>query len=198
MTLTGCCASTRTSSIMAPMTDQSTYQLGPDDAQLTVHTGTAGPAASMGHDLELTVDSWQATLLVGGDSGKLTLRADGSSLRLTGTSNTRGSSEADAERVKHTIDDRVLKHAQISYESSSVTGPRSSLLVEGTLTILGTSRPLEFKLAIGDDGALSGEATLAHTNWGIKQYSAMAGTLKVADPVTIRVRGRLPAPAQTS
>lgn len=177
------------------MSEQRTYELGPDDARLTVHTGTAGPAANMGHNLELTVDAWSGTLELGDDGGKLTLEADGSSLRLTGTSNPKGNSKSDAERVKRTIDERILKHASIRFASTAVSGERRALHVTGALTILGTERPLEFTLAIADDGALSGEASFAHTRWGIKQYSAMAGALKVADEVTIRVEGRLPEPS---
>ena len=40
---------------------------------------------------------------------------------------------------------------------------------------------------IGDDGRLTGEATVKQTDFGIKPYSALFGTLKVADEVEIEI-----------
>ena len=56
----------------------------------------------------------------------------------------------------------------------------------------GTSRPLAFDLAVADDGAITGEAVVRQSEWGMKPYSALFGALKVADEVIVRIDGRLP------
>ena len=37
------------------------------------------------------------------------------------------------------------------------------------------------------EGRLAGSATLKQSDWGIKPYSALFGTLKVADEVTVSI-----------
>ena len=56
-----------------------TYKLGPRNATLRVKTGRSGAAAKAGHNLEIEVGSWEATLEVG-DSSSLELTADATSL----------------------------------------------------------------------------------------------------------------------
>jgi polyisoprenoid-binding protein YceI len=65
--------------------------------------------------------------------------------------------------------------------------------VEGDLDLLGTTRPVAFDLAAGDDGRLTGHAPLRQTDFGLKPYSALFGTLKVADEVEVAIDARLPA-----
>ena len=45
-----------------------TYKLGPRNATLRVKTGRSGAAAKAGHNLEIEVGSWEATLEVGDSS----------------------------------------------------------------------------------------------------------------------------------
>ena len=56
------------------------HRLGPDNATLSVHTKRGGAAAKAGHDLELHVTRWEATLDL--DAGTAELTADGGSLRV--------------------------------------------------------------------------------------------------------------------
>jgi hypothetical protein len=57
--------------------------------------------------------------------------------------------------------------------------------VEGELTIVGTTRPLGFDIAVGDDSRLSGSIIVKQTDWGITPYSTLFGTLKVVDEVEV-------------
>ena len=57
--------------------------------------------------------------------------------------------------------------------------------MEGELTLVGTTRPIAFDLAVGDDGALSATAIVTQTRWGMKPYSALFGALKVLDDVEV-------------
>jgi polyisoprenoid-binding protein YceI len=60
------------------------------------------------------------------------------------------------------------------------------LAVTGELELGGRRGPVEFDLTRGD-GRLHGEAVVKQTAFGIKPYSALFGTLKVADEVRIGI-----------
>jgi hypothetical protein len=49
-----------------------------------------------------------------------------------------------------------------------------------------------FHLDAGAEGRITGRAVLRQTDWGIKPYSALFGTLKVTDEVEVAVDARLP------
>ena len=51
-------------------------------------------------------------------------------------------------------------------------------------------RPLAVDVTAGDDGALSAVAVVKQSEWGLAPYSALFGTLKVADEVRVEVVGR--------
>jgi polyisoprenoid-binding protein YceI len=59
------------------------------------------------------------------------------------------------------------------------------LEVTGELEMNGTTHPLSFALELGSDGSLSGTASVKQTDWGIKPYSGLFGTLKVRDEVQV-------------
>ena len=48
--------------------------------------------------------------------------------------------------------------------------------------------------AIGAVDRVTGTATLTQSDWGIKPYSALFGTLKVLDDITVEVDAQLPEP----
>jgi polyisoprenoid-binding protein YceI len=64
--------------------------------------------------------------------------------------------------------------------------------VQGELTLAGTTRPLAFDLAVGDDGRLSGAAVVKQTDWGMKPYATLFGALKVADEVRVEIDAAVP------
>ncbi|RKQ90280.1 YceI-like domain-containing protein [Solirubrobacter pauli] len=141
---------------------------GPNDATLTVHTKRAGVAGAAGHDLTLLVARWHATV---DDDGAVTFEADGSSLRvLEGTGGIGTLGDDDKWAIEQRIDEEVLRGRPITYR-------------DGQLTLNGVSRPLE----ISFDGR-EGQARVKQSDFGIKPYSALFGTLKVADVVDVRVR----------
>jgi polyisoprenoid-binding protein YceI len=172
------------------------YTLGPDDATLTVRTGKAGAASKAGHNLRIEVTSWRATLDVGDGPAdtEMALTADARSLRVregTGGMQTLGNEEKAS--IEKTIDDEVLEGAAIEFHSRRVApGPDGALSVEGDLDIAGARHPVVFDLAAGADGRLTGRARIRQTDWGIKPYSALFGTLKVVDEVDVELDGTLP------
>src|SRR5205809_2793183 len=168
-----------------------TYALGPDVGTLTVRTGRSGAAARAGHDLLIGVTSWEATLDVGEET-TIELRADARSLRVReGTGGIQALGDGDMAGIEKTIDDEVLRGGAIEFRSSSVESGPDGMRVQGELELAGTRRPIAFELATGDDGRLSGSATLKQSAWAIKPYSTLFGTLKVADDVEVVLDARI-------
>jgi hypothetical protein len=165
--------------------------LGPDDGTLTVRTGRKGAASKAGHDLTIEVASWQATLELG-DSPSLTLRADSRSLKVReGTGGVKSLDDDDKANIQQTIDDEVLKGTAIEFRSTGVAVDGERLIVNGELELAGKRQPISFDLLHSGD-RLAGSAVVDQKNWGIKPYSALFGTLKVADEVTVSIDARLP------
>jgi autotransporter translocation and assembly factor TamB len=163
-------------------------RLGPDNATLSVHTRRGGAAAKAGHDLELHVTRWEATLDL--DAGSAELTADGSSLRVEkGTGGMMELGDEDKDNIHKTIDDEVLEKRNITFRSTSFSGGEGRWQVEGELTLAGRTQPIAFDLTVAGD-AISGSATLAQTRWGMKPFSALFGTLKVLDEVEVRLQSR--------
>ena len=167
-----------------------TYKFGPDNASLHVETGRSGAAAKAGHDLIIDVTSWQATLEVG-DSSSLSLSADPTSLRVReGKGGTQALKDDDKEDIHKTIDKDVLKKQDVSFASSSVESAGGGLKVSGDLEIGGKSNPITFDVS-ENGGTVTGSASLKQSDWGIKPYSALFGSLKVNDEVKVVVEGKL-------
>ncbi len=171
----------------------SVHNLGPGDATLTVHTRKAGAAAVAGHNLLIEVGSWTATLTLD-DAPALEVTVDSRSFKvLEGSGGIQTLGDDDKANITQTIDDEVLKGGAIEFRSTGIEQEDGRLRIEGELNLLGTRRPLTFEITIGDDGRLVGEATIKQSDWGIKPYSALFGTLKVADDLKVEIDGRLTA-----
>jgi hypothetical protein len=165
-------------------------QLGPDNGTLTVRTGRGGAAAKAGHDLLIEVERWSANL----EDDAISLEADASSLRvLEGTGGMSALDDSDKAGIKQTIDDEILKRVPIRFRSTRVQRSGNRLEVAGELELVGVKQPLEFPLRLDDDGHLTGSALVKQTDWRIKPFSALFGTLKVADVVEVAIDAMVPA-----
>ena len=163
------------------------YELGPDCGTLTVRTGKAGAAAKAGHNLRMEVGSWRATLDLG-DPPSLTLSADSRSFRvIDGTGGVMPLGDDEKAAIPQTIDEEVLSGTPIEFHSTRIVPNGASVDVEGDLELAGTRRPISFRIEVGDDGHVTGAAKVKQSDWGMKPYSALFGTLKVADDVDIEV-----------
>jgi polyisoprenoid-binding protein YceI len=166
-----------------------TYTLGPDDGTLSVRTGRTGTVAKAGHDLLIHVKAWSAMLDL--EAPRVTLDADATSLHvIEGTGGMKSLDEDDRANIRQTIDDEILKRADIQFRSTAVERTDGGLAVRGDLTLVGTTRPIAFDLAV-DEGRVSGSAVVTQTEWGMKPYSALFGALKVADEVRVEIDARL-------
>jgi hypothetical protein len=163
--------------------------LGPEDGILSVRTSRTGAVAKAGHDLLIHVTEWSATLDT--DGASLTLDADATSLRVReGSGGIKPLDEDDLTNIETTIDDEVLLRRAISFRSTSVEVDGDELAVTGDLTLVGTTRPIGFRLTLAD-GRVKGAAVVKQTDWGMKPYTALFGALKVADEVRVEIDARL-------
>jgi polyisoprenoid-binding protein YceI len=177
-------------------THTGTYTLGPKTASLKVWTGKEGKAARAGHNLELEVSDWSAALTLGDspEATTLTLEVNSRSLRvLAGNGGMQKLGDDDRSNIDTTIDDEVLKGGEIAFTSTGVHGVDGThdLHVHGNLTLLGKTAPVAFTFAVDDDDSFSGEAVIKQTDFGMKPYAALFGTLKVKDELRVTVEGKL-------
>ncbi len=173
-----------------------THKVGPDDGSLQVHTFREGMAQKVGHDLIIGVERWEATVEVGQDGAPaaITLDADAESLRVReGVHGLKPLSDKDLKDIHEGIDDKVLRKQPITFRSSSVGHSDGRLTAAGELTMVGTARPANFEVGLGDDGRVTGKLNVVQSEWGIKPYKALMGALKVRDDVEIVLDVALPA-----
>jgi len=166
--------------------------LGPENGRLTVHTRKGGAAAKAGHDLLIEVTSWRGTLHVG-DETTITLNADARSMRVReGSGGMTSLGDDDKSNIEQTIDDEVLKGTPIEFRSTTCEfSPEGDRMhVSGELELAGRRAPITFELSLSGE-QLSGSATVKQTDFGMKPYSALFGTLKVLDEVQVAVDARL-------
>ena len=176
------------------MISAGTYRLGPDTAELLVRTGRAGAAAKAGHDLVIEVRGWDATLVVATQpsESKIELTADGGSLAVReGKGGIQALGDDDKRGIRETIDSEILRRTTISFHSTTIepTSDGSRLSVQGELELLGRRVPITFELAQAQDGMLTASAVIRQTDFGMKPYSTLFGTLKVADEVEVTFAG---------
>ncbi|HEY1509431.1 MAG TPA: YceI family protein [Solirubrobacteraceae bacterium] len=169
------------------MPDSTTRTLGPDNGTLTVRTGKGGAASKAGHDLLIEVTSWRGTLDLGPEA-QISLTADAKSMRVReGSGGMNKLGDDDMANIEQTIDEEVLNGTKIEFHSTAVqTSADGHMSVSGELELAGRRAPISFELAV-DDGRLTGTAIVKQSDWGMKPYSALFGTLKVLDDVQITV-----------
>jgi polyisoprenoid-binding protein YceI len=166
--------------------------VGPENGRLTVHTRKGGAAAKAGHDLVIEVTSWEGTLDLG-DRTTIMLRADARSMRVReGSGGMTSLGDDDKSNIEQTIDDEVLKGTPIEFRSTAceLSPEGDRMRVSGELELAGRRAPVTFELSL-NGGRVSGSATIKQTDYGMKPYSALFGTLKVLDEVQVAVDARL-------
>jgi hypothetical protein len=180
-----------------------TFTLGPADGTLSVHTGKTGAAAKAGHNLRIEVRRWSATITLAEDPADSTMQlsADSRSLSvLEGTGGMSSLDEDDRSGITQTIDEEVLKGTTIAFHSVSVTASPAGggLRVEGELELAGSVAPIGFELTVGEDHRISARTVVTQTQWGMKPYSALFGTLKVHDDVEVALDAHLSSTPMTT
>ncbi len=169
-----------------------THQIGPSNGSLTIKTGREGAAAKAGHDLVLEATSWDGTVEIG-DNASVELNVDPGSIEVvSGTGGAKALNDKDKGEIKKSMTGKVLGSSQITFKSSDVKADNGSMNVSGDLSVAGSSNSISVPLSVSDDGTVRGSVTLSQSQYGIKQFKALMGALKVADQVEVSLEAKLP------
>jgi len=178
---------------------QADWTLGPDNGELRILTGVAGPAAKMGHRLTIAMESWHASarwqdgepvaaeLLVDVDSLQV-LQGEGGVTPLSGP-------EKLVVRANALKSLDAKKHQKITFTADAITKTAAGYRLEGTVEIHGKSRPQVVDLTTedrDDTWTLSADVPLVQTDFGVKPFSLLMGTMKVADEVRVQFKATHP------
>jgi polyisoprenoid-binding protein YceI len=171
---------------------EGTHKIGPDNGTLTIKTGREGAAAKAGHDLTLEATSWEGTLELG-DNPSVKLTIDPASIEVReGQGGAKPLDEGDKDDIKKSMTKDILGSDQISFESSDVQVDNGSMKVSGNLSVAGNSDSIDVPLTVGDDGTVQCSVKLSQSQFGIKQFKALMGALKVKDTVEVQIEAKLP------
>jgi polyisoprenoid-binding protein YceI len=172
--------------------DGSVWSLDDSHGELLVRTGVAGRAAQMGHRLTLAMRSWQATIhWESGSPVSAELIVEVGSLEVVrGEGGLTPLSGPEKILVRSTAlrSLGVRRFPRITFAAKAIEKTSDGYQMDGTLTIHGKSRAQRVDLRTDDlDGSwwLSSETNVRQTEFGIKPYSQLLGSLKVADDVTV-------------
>ena len=172
------------------------WTLDASDGQLLVETDVTGKAARMGHRLTIAMTTWraevrwsdgeptEADLTVEVDSLEV-LRGEGGLTALSQPQKTLARSNA----VKLLDADRF---PQICFQASDVEKSGDGYRLLGTLDIHGVTGECAIDLHVEDLGRawrMSCRADVRQSEFGIKPYSMLMGSMKVVDTVTVSFSG---------
>ena len=159
---------------------------------MKIKTGREGAAAKAGHDLVLEAKTWDGTVEIG-DNASVTLNVDPSSIEVeSGSGGAKPLGDKDKGDIKKSMKDKILGSSQITFKSSDVKADNGSLNVSGALSLAGSSNSISVPLTVGDDGTVRGSVKLSQSQYGIKQFKALMGALKVSDQVEVQIEAKLP------
>jgi polyisoprenoid-binding protein YceI len=168
------------------------WTLDASDGELIVRTGVTGRAARMGHRLTIAMKHWQATVnWTDSEPTGAQLIVDVDSLEvLSGEGGVKGLSGPEKALVRSNALGALDagRFPRICFDAGTIQKIDSGYRLIGTLEIHGKTRNREIDLRtddLGDSWRLSSEATVRQTDFGIKPYSLLMGSVKVADEVTV-------------
>lgn len=148
-----------------------------------------GVLSRIAHDLRLSVRRFRVTVdgsNVRGDFFPETIQVDGA--MRDGELQDKDLSARDIEKIRTTMAGSVLKvsqYARISFEGVlRPQGGDGNFVARGKLTLVGKSVEIAVPVRLAD-GRATGELEFTPSEWGIKPYSALGGTLKLQDRVGV-------------
>lgn len=172
------------------MTDR--WTLDESNGELTIRTGVAGRAARMGHRLTIAMRRWRAEVAWAGTepvTAHLTVEVDSFEV-MHGEGGVKGLSAPEKALVKsnalRSLD--AGRHRDIRFEADAIHKSGDGYRLAGRLRIRGKSRDQVIRLRtedLGESWRMSAEATVRQSDYGVKPYSLLLGSVQVADEVTV-------------
>jgi hypothetical protein len=158
------------------------------DAIIHAYTFKEGLLSKLAHDLRFTLTRFTISVRGAEIQGRFTLgslRVDG--VVRSGKLERNELSQNDREKIQDTMRDvlHVQDHAEAKL-SARLLNAAPPFLIEGQLTLRGETRPVQLRLELDADRLL-GAITLTPSQWGIRPYRALGGTLKLQDRVRITI-----------
>lgn len=169
-----------------------TWTLGAADGELLIHTGVTGRAANFGHRLTLAMTSWQATVWWTGDHPAVVeLSVDVDSLQVRrgdgGLTPMAGPEKALARsNALRSLD--AARFPVIRFRADDIGKTSDGYRLTGTLDIHGQTRGRAIDVHVdnlGDAWRFTGQSDVRQSEFGVKPYSLLMGSVKVVDDVTV-------------
>jgi polyisoprenoid-binding protein YceI len=168
------------------------WTLDASDGRLLVHTGVTGRAAKMGHRLTIAMNSWLATVRwSSGEPAEAELTVEVDSLQvLDGEGGVKALSGPE-KALSQSNALRALdadRFPQIPFHAGDIHKVEGGYRLAGTLEVHGVTAEREIGLRVEDLGEawrLSCEAAVRQSDFGMKPYSMLMGSMKVVDTVTV-------------
>ena len=168
------------------------WTLTASDGELSIRTGVAGRAARMGHRLTIAVTRWQATVQwSGADPVAVEFTVDTDSLEvLRGEGGVKGLSGPE----KAVVRSNALKSLQanrfpeIVFAADVIDKTDDGYRLTGRLRVRDKAQEHVIDLRtedLGDSWRLSAESQVRQSDYGIKPYSLLMGSVQVVDDVTL-------------
>jgi polyisoprenoid-binding protein YceI len=168
------------------------YRFDPAQSRFTVQAFAAGMLSFLGHSPTFAVRDFGGELTIEGATAtgvRLTVRAG--SLRLQDEVSANDRREIEGTMFREVLD--VERYPEITYAAAALTGGAVArghyrLHVAGQLSLHGTTwpQPVDTELLVFDDGVrLRGQVPLRLSNYGIEPVTALAGTIRLKDELTV-------------
>jgi polyisoprenoid-binding protein YceI len=172
--------------------ESATWSLDGSDGELLIRTGVAGGAAQLGHRLTIAMRRWRATTHWDADDpASAALTVDVDSLDVVrgegGLTPLSGPEKVLVRRnALRSLDAR--RYPRITFVAETVEKVDDGYRLTGTLTIHGKGRTQIVDVRtddLGDSWDISSQSTIRQSDFGVRPYSQLLGSLKVVDDVTV-------------
>jgi polyisoprenoid-binding protein YceI len=173
------------------------WVLDGSSGELLVRTGVAGRAPRMGHRLTIAMTRWRAAVSWGeggrGEPLAAELVVDVNSFEvLHGDGGVKGLSVPEKALVRSnalkSLDANRFPEIRFGVGGDKIARTGDGYRLAGTLDIRGKSRRHVIDLRtedLGDSWRMSAASSIRQSDYGIKPYSLLMGTVQVADDVTV-------------
>jgi polyisoprenoid-binding protein YceI len=168
------------------------WTLTASDGELLIRTGVAGRAARMGHRLMIAMTRWEATVAWAAAepvTAELTVEVDSFEV-LSGEGGVKGLSAPEKVLVKSnalkSLD--ASRYPEIRFAADTIDKTGNGYRLTGKLHIRGKSRKHVIDLCtedLGDSWRMSVESVVRQTDYGVKPYSLLMGSVRVTDEVSV-------------
>jgi polyisoprenoid-binding protein YceI len=162
------------------------------DGELLVRTGVQGRAERMGHRLTIAMTRWQATVSWAGAepvSAELAVETDSFEV-LRGEGGLKALSGPEKILVRSSALKSLdaSRFPEIRFSADIINKTDDGYRLTGDLQIRGKSREQVIDLRtedLGDSWRMSAESSVRQSDYGIKPYSLLMGSVQVADDVIV-------------